>query len=60
VIECGNGLATAFDMDEYNNPRSANLSVFVVMAVVPIVVYVMSVLVLPWIGKGFNLVTSAV
>jgi hypothetical protein len=39
-------------MDE-NNPRSAaNLGV--VMAVVPIVVYVMAVLVLPWVGKGFQ------
>jgi hypothetical protein len=35
-------------MDENNNPTSASLSVFVVMGVVPIVVYVMAVLVLPW------------
>jgi hypothetical protein len=41
-------------MDENNNPTSANLGVFVVMAVVPIVVYVVAVLVLPWVGHRFN------
>jgi hypothetical protein len=41
-------------MDENNNPSAANLGVFVVMAVVPIVVYVVAVLVLPWVGRGFH------
>jgi hypothetical protein len=42
-------------MDENSNPRSAaNLGVFVVMAVVPIVVYVMAVLMLPWVARGFH------
>jgi hypothetical protein len=41
-------------MDENSNPRSANLGVFVVMGVVPIVVYVMAVLVLPWVLRGFH------
>ena len=31
-----------------------NLSVFVVMSVVPIVVYVISVVLLPWIGRGLH------
>ena len=44
----------ASTMDENSNPRSANLGVFVVMAVVPIVVYLMAVLVLPWIAKRFG------
>jgi hypothetical protein len=36
-------------------PRSAaNLGLFVVMAVVPIMVYVVLVLALPWIGRGFH------
>jgi hypothetical protein len=37
-----------------NNIRSGNLGMFVVMAIVPIVVYVVAVLVLPWVGKGFH------
>jgi hypothetical protein len=41
-------------MEENSNSRSANLSVFVVMGIVPIVVYVVAVLVLPWISKGFH------
>ena len=42
-------------MDDNNTPRSAaSLSIFVVMSVVPIVVYVVAVLVLPWVGKGFH------
>jgi hypothetical protein len=41
-------------MDENNTPRSANLGVFVVISVVPIVVYVMAVLALPWVAKGFQ------
>ena len=36
-----------------NNIRSGNLGMFVVMAIVPIVVYVMAVLVLPWLAKVF-------
>jgi hypothetical protein len=36
-------------MDENNNPRSADLGVVVMMAVVPIVVYVVAVLSIPWI-----------
>ena len=41
-------------MDENNNPSAANLGAFVLMAVVPIVVYVVAVLVLPWVGRGFH------
>jgi hypothetical protein len=37
-----------------NNIRAGNLGMFVVMAIVPIVVYVVAVLVLPWVGKGFH------
>jgi hypothetical protein len=44
----------ASTMDENNNPRSADLGVFVMMAVVPIVVYVMAVLVLSWVRRGFH------
>jgi hypothetical protein len=40
-------------MDENSNPRSANLGVFVVIGVVPIVVYVTAVLVLPWLVRVF-------
>jgi hypothetical protein len=51
----GNELAHVWRMDENSNPRSAaNLGVFVVMAVVPIVAYFMAVLVLPWVGRGFH------
>jgi hypothetical protein len=35
-----------------NNVRSANLGMFVVLVVVPIVMYMMVWLVLPWIAKG--------
>jgi len=46
-------------MNENNTARSAaNLGVFVVMAIVPIVVYVMGVLVLPWVGRGFHQATA--
>jgi hypothetical protein len=38
-------------MDENSNSTSANLGVFVVMGIVPIVVYVMAVLVLPWLAN---------
>jgi hypothetical protein len=41
-------------MNDYNHPNSANLGVFVLLGIVPIVVYVITVLVLPWIGKGFK------
>jgi hypothetical protein len=42
-------------MDDNNTPRSAaSLSMFVVMAVVPIAVYVVAVLVLPWVGRSFH------
>jgi hypothetical protein len=41
-------------MDENSNPRSANLGVFVVMSIVPIVVYVVAVLVLPWVVRSFH------
>jgi hypothetical protein len=55
AVAYGNELANdRIDMDENNHPRSANLGVFVVMSVVPIVVYVMAVLVLPWVAKGFQ------
>ena len=37
-----------------NHPTGANLGVFVVMAVVPIVVYVVAVLVLPWVGRSLH------
>ena len=49
------GLLMFRTMNENSNPRSAaNLGVFVVMAIVPIVVYLMAVLVLPWVGRGFH------
>jgi hypothetical protein len=35
-----------------NNVRSANLGMFVILVVVPIVMYMMVWLVLPWIAKG--------
>ena len=41
-------------MDENNHPSSANLGVFIVMSIVPIVLYVVTVLVLPWVGRGFH------
>jgi hypothetical protein len=41
-------------MDENNHSSAANLGVFVVMAVVPIVVYVISVVLLPWVGRGLH------
>jgi hypothetical protein len=54
IFDRGNGLAHV-SHHENSNPRSAaNLGVFVVMAIVPIVVYLMAVLVLPWVGKGFH------
>ena len=43
----------ASTMNENSNPRSANLGVFVVIGVVPIVVYVTAVLVLPWLVRVF-------
>jgi hypothetical protein len=36
---------------EGNNMRSGNLGMFVVMTVVPILVYMAAWLVLPWIAK---------
>jgi len=51
----GNELAIVrIHMDENSNPTSANLGVFIVMGVVPIVVYVTAVLVLPWLAKVFG------
>jgi hypothetical protein len=41
-------------IDENSNPTSAPLGVFVVMSLVPIVVYLMAVLVLPWVLRGFH------
>jgi hypothetical protein len=41
-------------MTDNNHPTSANLGVFVVLGIVPIVVYVVAVLVLPWVGRGFH------
>ena len=41
-------------MNDNNHPSSANLGVFVVMGVVPIVVYVVAVLVVPWLGRGLH------
>ena len=41
-------------MNENNSPSSANLGVFVVLGIVPIVVYVVAVLVLPWLAKVFE------
>jgi hypothetical protein len=41
-------------MDNNSSPRSAHLGVFVVMGIAPIVVYLMAVLVLPWIVKGLH------
>jgi hypothetical protein len=38
-------------MDE-NNVRSGNLGMFVVMAVAPILVYMLAWLVLSWLAKG--------
>jgi hypothetical protein len=49
------GLLMFGTMNENSNPRSAaNLGAFVVMAIVPIVLYLMAVLVLPWVGRGFH------
>jgi hypothetical protein len=41
-------------MNENSNPTSANLGVFVVLAVLPIAAYVIAVLVLPLILRGFH------
>lgn len=41
-------------LDENSNSTSANLGVFVVMVIVPIVVYLISVLLLPWVGRSFH------
>ena len=40
-------------MNEYNNPTSASFGI-VMMAIVPIIVYAMTVLVLPLILRGFH------
>jgi hypothetical protein len=37
-----------------NNVRSGNLGVIAVMAVVPILIYMLVWLVLPWIAKGLG------
>jgi hypothetical protein len=41
-------------MNVNNHPTSANLGVFVVLGIVPIIVYVVVILVLPWVGRGFH------
>ena len=41
-------------MNVNNHPTSANLGVFVVLGIVPIMVYVVVILVLPWVGRGFH------
>ena len=41
-------------MNDKNYPTSANLGVFVVLGIVPIVVYVIMVLVLPLILRRFH------
>lgn len=41
-------------MNDNNHATSANLGVFVVLGIVPIVVYVVAVLVLPWVGRGLH------
>jgi hypothetical protein len=41
-------------MDDNSNSTSSNLGVFVLLGIVPIVVYVITVLVLPWVGRGFH------
>jgi hypothetical protein len=45
---------TASTMNENSNPTSPNLGVFVLLGIVPIVVYVIMVLMLPWVGRGFK------
>jgi hypothetical protein len=40
------------DSMDANNARSANLGTFVILVVVPIVMYILVWLVLPWIAKG--------
>lgn len=42
------------NMNDNNHPTSANLGVFVVLGIVPIVVYVVAVLVLPWVERGLH------
>jgi hypothetical protein len=41
-------------MNVNNHASSPNLGVFVVLGIVPIMVYVVAVLVLPWVGRGFH------
>jgi hypothetical protein len=41
-------------MEDNNTPKSADLGGVVMMAVVPIVVYVVAVLLLPSVGRGFH------
>ena len=54
VVGCGNEVATfGMTMNENNNPKSASFGI-VMMAIVPIIVYVMTVLVLPLILRGFH------
>ena len=54
VVGCGNEVAIfGIDMDENNNPTSAHLGI-IVMAIVPIAAYVIAVLVLPLILRGFH------
>ena len=49
IAAYGYKLASPSTMDDNSNPRSADLGVVVMMAVVPIVVYVVAVLSIPWI-----------
>ena len=50
AVAYGNELANVGDSMDTNNVRSGSLGM-VVMAVVPILVYMLVWLVLPWIGK---------
>jgi hypothetical protein len=59
VFSTASGVATGLPMSESNMndknyPTSANLGVFVVLGIVPIVVYVIMVLVLPLILRRFH------
>ena len=54
VVGCGDKRATlGVDMNENSNPTSVSLGV-VVMGIVPIVLYFVAVLVLPWFMRGFH------
>jgi hypothetical protein len=44
----------ASTMNDNNHPSSPNLGVFVLLGIVPIIVYVITVLVLPLVGRGMH------